>query len=200
MRSLLNLLFAALAVGTQIPLNLDHDVSDFKVYKSKYSDHSLRIKEQNDTLCDARTKQYTGWLDVGNKHFFFWYFESTSKPAEDPLVLWLTGGPGGSSMLGMLQELGPCLINDYGNQTVYNPYGWNKEANLLFVDQPAGVGFSYLEDGEAYPGTSFQAATDLHKFLQIFVEQAFPDLLNNPFHITGESYGVRSLPLIASLT
>jgi cathepsin A (carboxypeptidase C) len=194
MKSLLKLALAATSVATQIPLLSQAealDVHGFKVYQSQYSpDHSIRIKEQNDTLCDARSKQYTGWLDVGAKHLFFWYFESQSSPADDPLVLWLTGGPGGSSMLGMLQELGPCLINGHGNGTIHNEYGWSKDSNLLFVDQPAGVGFSYLDKSEVLPSNSVIAAEDLHKFLQIFVNQAFPDLKSKPFHISGESYAV----------
>ncbi len=93
-------------------------------------------------------------------------------------------------MLGMLQELGPCLINEYGNGTVYNPYGWNKETALIFVDQPAGVGFSYLDDGEPVPGDSFTAAADLHLFLQMLISQVFPEHKNGPLLITGESYAV----------
>ena len=94
----------------------------------------------------------------------------------------------------MLQELGPCLINEYGNGTVYNEYGWSKETNLLFVDQPADVGFSYVDDEDGspgpVPGDSFTSAVDMHLFLQIFVSQAFPELQSLPFHISGESYAV----------
>lgn len=94
------------------------EASEFTTYQSSTSPHSIRIKRQNDTICDARSAQYTGWLDVGRKHFFFWYFESQQNPHTDPLALWLTGGPGVSGMLGMLGELGPCLINQHGNGTV----------------------------------------------------------------------------------
>lgn len=182
------------ALASQIPLN-DADspqVSAFQIHQSSlFPDHAIRIKEQvHDSICDARVKQYTGWLDVGNQHLFFWYFESKKAPATDPLVLWLTGGPGGSSMLGLLQELGPCLINEHGNGTVHNPYGWNENANYIFVDQPAGVGFSYLDEGEPVPGNSFVAADSMHKFLQLFTSKVFPDLKDRPFHISGESYGV----------
>lgn len=91
---------------SQIPFQETPEVEAFQVYQSEYSEHhSIRIKQQNDSLCDAHSKQYTGWLDVGSKHLFFWYFESQNSPSEDPLVLWLTGGPGGSSMIGMLQEV-----------------------------------------------------------------------------------------------
>lgn len=93
-------------------------------------------------------------------------------------------------MLGMLQELGPCLINEHGNGTVYNKYGWNKETALLFVDQPAGVGFSYLDEGEPLPGDSFTTAADVHLFLQMFVSQVFPEHGDGPLVITGESYAV----------
>jgi len=129
---------------------------------------------------------------VGAKHLFFWYFESQDDPEHDPLTLWMTGGPGGSSMLGMLQELGPCLIDKNGNGTVYNEFGWSKNSSLLFVDQPAGVGLSYIDKGEPVPSSSFIAAQDMHIFLQMFISQVFPEKQHVPFHITGESYGVRN--------
>lgn len=189
--------FAKLAIAfssAQHPLKETESPSDFTIFQSHVSpDHSIRIKRQNSTLCDTPVDQYTGWLDIGHKHLFFWYFksESTTKSSKsEPLALWLTGGPGASSMLGMLQELGPCLINEHGNGTVYNPYGWNKETALLFVDQPAGVGFSYVDEGESLPGDSFTGAADLHLFLQMFVSQVFPEHLDGPLVITGESYAV----------
>ncbi|KAJ4251524.1 hypothetical protein NW762_011512 [Fusarium torreyae] len=189
-------------LASQFPLNEadSPQVSAFQVHQSSlFPEHTIRIKEQvDDKICDARVKQYTGWLDVGNQHLFFWYFESQNAPATDPLVLWLTGGPGGSSMLGLLQELGPCLINEHGNGTVHNPYGWNQNANYIFVDQPAGVGFSYLDEGEPLPTNSFVAADSMHKFLQLFVSQVFPDLADRPFHISGESYGGHYIPILGA--
>lgn len=180
--------------ASQSPLIPESSSSDFAVYQSQVSDkHSIRIKQQNATLCDTQVDQYTGWLDVGHKHLFFWYFKSelaSSTADKEPLALWLTGGPGGSSMLGMLQELGPCMINEHGNGTSYNPYGWNKETSFIFVDQPAGVGFSYLDEGEVVPGDSFTAAADMQIFLQLFVSKVFPEHLNGPLVITGESYAV----------
>lgn len=101
-------------------------------------------------------------------------------------------------MLGMLQELGPCLINDWGNGTIHNEFGWNREAALLFVDQPAGVGFSYHDEGYPTPGDSFTAAHHMHLFLQIFVSQVFPSLAEGPFHITGESYAGHYIPALGA--
>jgi cathepsin A (carboxypeptidase C) len=199
MRILLQLpIFGTIALAaTQVPLSPEQPFSDFTVYQSHVSpDHSIRVKRQNATLCDTIVDQYTGWLDVGHKHLFFWYFKSenvASDATSSPLALWLTGGPGGSSMLGMLQELGPCLINEHGNGTVYNPYGWNKDTALVFVDQPAGVGFSYVDEGQALPGDSFTSAADMQVFLQMFVSQVFPEHRDGPLVITGESYAVSSL-------
>lgn len=92
--------------------------------------------------------------------------------------------------MGMLQELGPCLINEDGDGTKYNPYGWNKDTALIFVDQPVGVGFSYSDNDEAGPDNSFTSAADMHLFLQTFISQIFPAHLKGPFVITGESYAV----------
>jgi cathepsin A (carboxypeptidase C) len=188
-------LFATIAAATlfsQAPFQDAVEVEGFHTYQSLFSEHhSIRIKQQqNSTLCDARSKQYTGWLDVGSKHIFFWYFESQDKPSEDPLLLWLTGGPGVSGMIGLAQELGPCVINEFGNGTVYNEYGWSKNANIIFVDQPAGVGFSYVDEGMPLPATSFTAAENMHNFLQLFTSDVFPGLYERDFHITGESYAV----------
>jgi cathepsin A (carboxypeptidase C) len=103
----------------------------------------------------------------------------------------------------MLQELGPCLINSHGNGTIYNEYSWNQKTNLLFVDQPAGVGFSYADrelDGSPgpVPTNSFSGAADMHIFLQIFISKAFPALEHNSFHISGESYAGHYIPTLAA--
>jgi len=93
-------------------------------------------------------------------------------------------------MVGLLLELGPCLINKNGDGTVYNPYGWNKDTAMIFVDQPVGVGFSYSDNDDILPDNSFTSAEDMHLFLQTFIDQIFPVHLKGPFVITGESYAV----------
>lgn len=191
---------ACVAGLSQIPFQEEPTTEAFQIYQSQFSEHhSIRIKQQqDDALCNAHSRQYTGWLDVGSKHLFFWYFESQNKSSEDPLLLWLTGGPGGSSMIGLMQENGPCLINEHGNGTVYNKYGWSKNANIIYVDQPVPVGFSYIDENYPIPATSFTAAEDMHHFLQLFVSDIFPDLLDREFHITGESYAGHYVPTLGA--
>jgi hypothetical protein len=87
-------------------------------------------------VCPGATSGYTGYLNSGDKHFYFAYFESRFNPKEDPLVLWLNGGPGCSSMTGLFMELGPCTINEDGESARENPNSWISAANVFFLDQP----------------------------------------------------------------
>lgn len=88
----------------------------------------IRYKEVPTGICetDPNVKSYSGYADVGNDHhLFFWFFESRETPPEEaPLTIWINGGPGSSSMIGLFQELGPCRIDR--NMTVRNnPYSWS---------------------------------------------------------------------------
>ena len=74
---------------------------------------------------------------------FFWFFESRKDPHNAPLAIWLNGGPGGSSLIGALAENGPCFVGNDSNSTYLNSWSWNNEVNLLYIDQPNQVGYSY---------------------------------------------------------
>ncbi|KQK02237.1 hypothetical protein BRADI_2g00262v3 [Brachypodium distachyon] len=92
---------------------------------------------------------YSGYVTVdaaAGRALFYWLIEASSTAAPDsaPLVLWLNGGPGCSSVgYGASEELGAFRISPDGTTLVPNPYSWNKMANMLFLDSPAGVGYSY---------------------------------------------------------
>ncbi|KAJ5488005.1 hypothetical protein N7530_002305 [Penicillium desertorum] len=172
-------------------------LANFTTFRSTNSSHSIRIRQQDESICAAGSAQYTGWLDIGPKHLFFWYFESQNDPA-DPLTLWMNGGPGSSSMMGLFQENGPCLINEHGNGTIYNPWGWSRNSSLLFVDQPAEVGWSYIDEGYEVARDSQEAAVDMHRFLQIFVSEIFPHKRFSDFHLSGESYAGKYIPYLGA--
>ena len=97
----------------------------------------------------------------------------------------------------MMLELGPCLINDDGTGTYRNQFSWTRNSSMIFVDQPAGTGFSYVNEGHERPGDSYMAAEDMHVFLRIFYS-IFPHLQSVPFHISGESYGGRYAPALTA--
>ncbi|PYI06263.1 peptidase S10, serine carboxypeptidase [Aspergillus sclerotiicarbonarius CBS 121057] len=109
---------------------------------------TIRYKEPgSEGVCETTpgVKSYSGYVDLSpSSHTFFWFFESRHDPANDPVTLWLNGGPGSDSLIGLFEELGPCHI-DSGFESYINPYSWNEVSNLLFLSQPLGVGFSYSE-------------------------------------------------------
>ncbi|KAF7724968.1 hypothetical protein EC973_000549 [Apophysomyces ossiformis] len=159
-----------------------------------FPQYAMRYKSPS--LCDPSVKQISGYLDVEEKkHFFFWFFESRNKPKEDPLVLWLNGGPGCSSLTGLMMELGPCTVNEAGDDTYINKYSWNNNASVIFLDQPLNVGYSY---GSGGAGNSVAAAEDVYAFLQLFFEK-FPQYSSLDFHVSGESYAGHYIPAIGNV-
>ncbi|XP_047439631.1 lysosomal protective protein [Mugil cephalus] len=141
-------------------------------------------------------KQYSGYLDVADgKHLHYWFVESQNKPSSDPLVLWLNGGPGCSSLDGLLTEHGPFLIQDDGATLQYNPYSWNKIANMLYLESPAGVGFSYSDD-KNYVTNDTEVSMNNYLALKQFL-RLFPEFSSNQLFLTGESYGGIYIPTLA---
>ena len=151
------------------------------------------------SLCDNKVSQQSGYFNVksGNdKNYFFWFFESRSNTqATDPLVIWLTGGPGCSSQLALMTENGPCTPNEDGTGTVNNPFSWNTNANIMWIDQPANVGYSYGAAGDDDHDED-EVSEDLYNFLQAFFE-ANNQFLANEFYVFGESYGGHFVPAIS---
>jgi len=143
-------------------------------------------------------KELYGYIPVNPQYdanLFYWMFESQSNPSTDPLVLWLTGGPGCSSELAIFFENGPWKVDPNTLQLTPNPYGWNAKANLLYVDQPAGTGFSYAN--QYYINNETMVAVEMYTFLQNFLAK-YPQYRNLPFYITGESYAGHYIPAITA--
>lgn len=158
-----------------------------------FPQYTMRYKTPS--LCDPDVKQISGYLDVdSDKHFFFWFFESRNKPKEDPLVMWLNGGPGCSSLTGLFMELGPCTVNKAGDDTTINPFSWNTNSSIVFLDQPLNVGYSYGSGGAT---NTVEAAKHVYAFLQLFFKE-FSEYAHLDFHVAGESYAGHYIPRIGT--
>ncbi|KAF4622848.1 hypothetical protein D9613_001368 [Agrocybe pediades] len=187
--------------GVQVPLGISSEQSLASLSSSQFTTlrhelfphHSVRVKKSK--FCDETVNAYTGYIDVGARHLFFSFFESRNDPLKDDVIFWTNGGPGCSSSLGLFMELGPCRIPS-SNGTVRHPESWNTNANIFFIDQPIGVGFSYADHGEKVDTTE-EGAKDVAAFVAIFFEH-FSQFKGRAFHMAGESYAGRYLPLFAS--
>ncbi|KAG2482615.1 hypothetical protein HYH03_018458 [Edaphochlamys debaryana] len=117
-----------------------------------------------------------------------------------PVVLWLTGGPGCSSLDAFIYEHGPFSFSNGVNGDIFlspNPYSWTKAATMIYVDSPAGAGLSYSNDTEDYKTNDEYTIIDLVRFLEGLTAR-YPELATAPFFITGESYGGVYVPLLAT--
>ncbi|KAJ5906494.1 Carboxypeptidase S1 [Penicillium subrubescens] len=151
----------------------------------------VKISYKQPGICETTpgVRSYSGYVhlppgtlnDVGVSqkypiNTFFWFFESRHDPKNAPLSIWMNGGPGSSSMIGLMQENGPCIVNADSNSTELNPWSWNNYVNMLYIDQPNQVGFSY---DVATNGTFDQisSAWDVSKWKHGVPEQ------NNTFYV-----------------
>jgi len=141
-------------------------------------------------------RQYSGYITVNEekgRNFFYWFVESQNSPATDPLVLWLNGGPGSSSLIGMFIEHGPFRQDVNGKNLTINPYAWNRVANIIYLESPSYVGFSYSKDEKDWKTDDDIVATDNYEFLKRWF-QMYPEYRKNDFYVTGESYGGHYVP------
>ena len=138
--------------------------------------------------------QYSGYLPLANteKKIHYWFIQSESNPESDPVVFWTNGGPGCSGLLGLLTEQGPFKPNANG-QLEPNEWRWNRIANMIFVEQPVGVGYSYSTNSSDYRIGDDQAAKDNLQLVLAWLEK-FPQYKSNPLFITSESYGGHYMP------
>ncbi|KAK4740051.1 hypothetical protein R3W88_003748 [Solanum pinnatisectum] len=146
--------------------------------------------------------QYSGYVTVNadaGRALFYYLAESSSDPSKKPLVLWLNGGPGCSSFgNGGMVELGPFRVNKDGKTLWLNQFAWNHVANVLFLESPAGVGFSYSNTSSDYTTGDKKTRRDSFTFLVNWMER-FPEYKNRDFYIVGESYAGHYVPQLAQL-
>nr|CAD7203874.1 unnamed protein product [Timema douglasi] len=133
---------------------------------------------------------YSGFFTVNEKYdsnLFFWFFPAQYSYMEAPVLLWLQGGPGTTSLYGLFKEMGPFTVAKDNINLVENPFSYHKNHSLLFTDNPVGAGFSYTNATEGYARNQTQIGDQLYSAVVQFFT-LFPELQNHDFFITGESY------------
>lgn len=146
---------------------------------------------------------YSGYIDVNgvekdSKHMHYWYFPSLENAETDPVVFWTNGGPGCSGLLGAMTEQGPFWPQADGS-LADNEYAWNKKSNMIFVEQPCGVGFSYSSANDTkadYTYDDDMAAKDFFGLIEGWLDR-FPEFQKNDLYLTSESYGGHYLPTLS---
>ncbi|XP_016510617.1 putative serine carboxypeptidase-like 23 [Nicotiana tabacum] len=146
--------------------------------------------------------QYSGYVTVdptAGRNLFYYFVESPQDSGSKPLVLWLNGGPGCSSLGGgAFGEVGPFRVSKDGSLQ-RNQFSWISEANIIFLESPAGVGFSYTNTSTDYNSSGDRTtAIDSYTFLVNWLER-FPEYKTRDFYLTGESYAGHYVPQLAQL-
>ena len=140
---------------------------------------------------------YSGYLNtqISGNELFYLYAPSQNDPDNAPIMLWLNGGPGCSSLFGFLGEIGPVTADNFAGEFTVNPYSWNTNAHLLAIEQPAGVGFSRTIN-KTYLWTDDVMAENLLAGIKDFLK-AFK-LEKREFYVSGESYAGVYIPYLAT--
>ncbi|KAK6126971.1 hypothetical protein DH2020_039282 [Rehmannia glutinosa] len=149
----------------------------------------------------VKFSQFSGYVTVNEKEgraLFYWLTEATNNAHTKPLVLWLNGGPGCSSVAyGASEEIGPFKINKTASSLYLNKYSWNRVANILFLESPAGVGFSYTNTSSNLKDSGDKrTAQDALVFVIRWMNR-FPQYKYRDFYISGESYAGHYVPQLA---
>ena len=142
--------------------------------------------------------QFSGYLNLAGteKNIHYWLVEAETDPESAPIAFWTNGGPGCSGLIGFMTEQGPFRPDIKGDLQP-NLYAWNKIANMVFLEQPVGVGFSYSNNNDDYKIGDDQAAKDNLATILAFFDK-FPHFNHSELYITSESYGGHYMPTLAN--
>ncbi|KAK1366923.1 Serine carboxypeptidase-like 16 [Heracleum sosnowskyi] len=148
---------------------------------------------------------YVGVDESEDVQLFYYFVESQRNPKEDPLIVWMTGGPGCSSMTALFYGIGPLYFdfeeekyNGTFPSLMLNPDTWTKVASIIFLDLPVGTGFSYGRTSTASASTDSQACAQAVQFLRKWL-LGHSEFLSNPFYVGGDSYAGIFIPIITQM-
>eukprot|EP01040_Poterioochromonas_malhamensis_P009227 gene9227-10016_t len=152
------------------------------------------VKSLPGQIHELASRQFSGFLQITpTKFIHYYFFESENDPVNDPVIFWTNGGPGCSGMLGLFTEMGPLRPIEDG-QITRNPWTWTKLSSMVFLEQPAGVGFSYSTDDSILTDfNDYRASIDNVRIIRSFFDK-FPSLRKNAFYLASESYGGHYIP------
>lgn len=154
----------------------------------------------NVTFLDVAVESYSGYLTVDEEHgsnMFFWFFPAAKDKANAPVVLWLQGGPGASSLHGVFNINGPfSAYKCDGSMLKLRDHAWTNTHSMLYVDNPVGTGFSYTEDDSGYSTDQTAVAQNMYSALVQFFK-LFPEYQLNDFYVTGESFAGHYVPAVS---
>ena len=141
------------------------------------------------------SRHYSGYLDISDardesKMLHYWFVEAEQvDPATAPVTLWLNGGPGCSSMDGFFYEMGPLHVNDRDFTVLdHNPHAWTTISNMIYIEAPVGVGFSYHTLGDQMESLNDNSTAAMNYMALKRFFQGFPEYKQNPLYLSGESY------------
>ncbi|KAH7689934.1 Peptidase S10 serine carboxypeptidase protein [Dioscorea alata] len=144
----------------------------------------------------------TGYVGVDEVQFFYYFIESEGNPAQEPLLLWLSGGPGCSSFSALVFQNGPLKFKSVYNGSlptlVYHPFSWTKVSNMIYLDSPAGTGYSFSNTPETCINGDVTSSLRVHKFIRKWLID-HPKFLSNPLYVCGDSYAGKVAPFITHL-
>mmetsp|Transcript_23588 Transcript_23588/g.67441 ORF Transcript_23588/g.67441 Transcript_23588/m.67441 type:complete len:465 (-) Transcript_23588:86-1480(-) len=143
------------------------------------------------------SRQFSGYLKVGSRHMHYWLVEREAHPETAPTLLWLNGGPGCSSLEGLMYETGPFGVSPSDPMKLtLRQFAWSKLANVIYLETPAGVGYSYSDDPADYTTDDDATAKANVETMNAFFA-AWPEWRGNDFFIVGFSYGGMYVPTLA---
>jgi len=147
---------------------------------------------------DMNFESYSGYLTIDkaqDSNTFFWFFPAQINGENAPVTIWLEGGPGVSSMFGLLFESGPFGV-DANMRLVKREHTWAYDHHMLYIDNPVGTGFSFTGSLAGYCRNETCVGESLYEAVQQFLD-LFPQLRTNELYVTGESYAGKYVPALS---